>query len=114
MTILDFGDLTINGETVSYEAPVKVIDGSIKRVPNPQVNGQLIYTSDISENRSQITINVRVTPENNDFFDTLYANGDNNTITFRDKSYVKATMEMIPEREDQATVDYVFFAQPLN
>ena len=35
MTILNYGDLQINGTTVAYESPVKVEKGSITRKVNP-------------------------------------------------------------------------------
>lgn len=112
MAILSYEDLVINGQTVSYEGPLKITPGTIKRVPNPQVNGPLIYNPDISENRAQIIVNQRVHPESNDLFDEIYANGDNNTVSIGDKNYTRVALEMIPEREDKGTVDYVLFAEP--
>lgn len=112
MAILDYGVLQINGETIAYETGVKIKPGKIKRVPNPQINGDIVYTSDISENKSMITVTIRVTPENNELFDTFFDNGDNNTITFRDQNFTNCTLEEPPEREDQGTADYVFYGNP--
>ena len=70
MAIQQYGDLFINGQVVAYEGAVKIEDGSITRVPNPQVNGQVIYTEDISTNRSKIMLTVRVNPENDALFDS--------------------------------------------
>lgn len=112
MAIISQGNLLINGKVIAYEGNVKIEKGSVTRVANPQVNGQIVYTSDISTNRSKVTISVRVTPESNADFDSFYANGDNNTITFIDQNFSKCTMEMIPEREDTGMADYVFFGNP--
>ena len=109
---INYGDLQINGTTVAYEGPVKVEKGSITRKVNPQVNGAKIITSDISTNLSKITINIRVTPESNDQFDGYFNNADNNTISFRDSNFTGCLIEVIPEREDQGTVDYVFMGDP--
>ena len=112
MTILDYGVLSINGNTIAYETGVKIKKGAIKRIPNPQINGGIVFTSDITGNMSMITVGIRVTPENNDLFDTFFDNGDNNTITFRDQNFSSCTLEEPPEREDQSTVDYVFYGDP--
>lgn len=112
MAILDYGDLLINGTVIKYDGKVKIEKGSITRVPNPQINGQVIYTTDLASNRSKITVPIRVSPTSNEDFDNLYANGDNNTISFRDQNFSNCAMEMIPEREDQAVVEYVFFGNP--
>lgn len=112
MAILDYGDLSINGTVISYEGAVKIEYGSKKRVVNPQVNGSKIITTDISTNMSKITIPVRVNPSSNKQFDTFYNNGDNNTISFRDKNFSACVMEVLPEREDLAVVEYVFLGDP--
>ena len=112
MAILNYGDLSINGTVIAYEGAVKVQNGSIKRIVNPQVNGAKIITSDISTNMSKITITVRVTPSSNAQFDAFFNNGDNNTISFRDQNFSSCVMEELPEREDMATVDYVFIGDP--
>lgn len=112
MAILDYGDLLINGTVIKYDGKVKIEKGSITRVANPQISGEVVYTTDITTNRSKITIPIRVTPESNDQFDDLYNNGDNNTISFRDANFSRCAMEMIPEREDQAVVEYIFFGNP--
>ena len=112
MAIQDYGDLLINGTVIAYEGAVKIEKGTKTRSFNPQVNGQKVITSDISTNMSKITINVRVTPENDSDFDSFYDNGDNNTITFRDQNFTACAMEVLPEREDLATVDYVFMGDP--
>lgn len=112
MAILDYGDLSINGTVISYEGAVKIEAGSKKRVVNPQVNGSKIITTDITTNMSKITIPVRVSPSSNTQFDAFYNNGDNNTISFRDQNFSACVMEMLPEREDMAVVEYVFFGDP--
>ncbi len=112
MAILDYGILSINGTVISYEGAVKIEAGSKKRIVNPQVNGGKIITTDITTNVSKITVKVRVTPESNDQFDAFYDNGDNNTISFRDKNFSGCVIEILPEREDLSTVDYIFFGDP--
>lgn len=112
MAIQDYGDLLINGTVIAYEGAVKIEKGSKTRNFHPQINGQKIITTDISTNKSKITVTVRVTPESNENFDTYYNNGDNNSITFRDQNFTACAMEMLPEREDLATVDYVFYGDP--
>ncbi len=112
MAILDYGDLLINGTVISYEGAVKVKNGTKKRTANPQVNGKKIITTDISTNMSMITVTIRVTPESNADFDALFNNDDNNTITFRDQNFVSCFIEELPEREDQQTVDYIFYGDP--
>jgi len=112
MTILDYGNLLINGKVVAYEGRVKIESGSRTRTANPQVNGEIVYTTDISTERAKIMIPIRNSVESKELFDGFYDNGDNNTISFRDKNFSKATMEVLPEREDQEIVEYVFFANP--
>ncbi len=112
MTIQNNGDLLANGNVIAYEGRVKIEDGSITRVPNPQVNGEVVITTDITSNRSKITIPIRVTTESNNTFDDLFDNGDDNIITFRDKNYTRCYMEVKPEREDVEIVEYVFFGNP--
>lgn len=112
MAILDYGDLTINGTVIKYDGRVKVERGTRTRVANPQIGGDIIYTTDISTEMAKVTVPVRVSPDSNKQFDGFYDNGDNNTMTFRDKNYSRATMEVVPEREDQEVVEYVFFANP--
>lgn len=112
MAQLDYGNLLINGTVIAYEGPVKIEKGTKTRKFYPQVNGSKVITTDISTNMSKITINVRVTPSSNAQFDTYFNNGDNNTITFRDQNFVACAMEMLPEREDLGTVDYVFMGDP--
>jgi hypothetical protein len=112
MAIQDYGDLTINGNVVTYEGRVKIEAGSRTRVVNPQVDGSQIITTDISTNKSKITVPIRVTPETNKTFDALYDNGDNNIITFRDRNFTRCVMEVKPEREDLEIVEYVFMGNP--
>ena len=112
MAILDYGNLSINGTVISYEGAVKIEAGTKKRIVNPQVNGGKIITTDISTNVSKITVKVRVTPQSNAQFDAFFNNGDNNTISFRDQNFSACLLEIIPEREDLSTVDYVFLGDP--
>jgi len=112
MAILDYGNLSINGTVISYEGAVKIEAGSKKRIVNPQINGGKIITTDITTNVSKITVKVRVTPESNAQFDAFFNNGDNNTIAFRDQNFSGCLLEMLPEREDLSTVDYVFLGDP--
>lgn len=112
MAILDYGDLVINGKVISYEAAVKIENGTITRNVHPQVNGSKIITSSIESNKSKITMTIRVTPENNDLFDGIYNNGDNNTVSFGDKNFSACVMEVLPEREDLGTVDYMLYGDP--
>lgn len=112
MAILEYGDLEINGSVVSYESPVKIQQGSVTRNFYPQVNGEIVITNDISTNFSTITVNVRNTPENVEQFREYLNNGDNNTIKFRDQSYNRCTLIVLPEEQDLETVDYVFQGNP--
>jgi hypothetical protein len=112
MSILDYGDLTINNTVIKYDGRIKVERGTKTRTPLPQVNGEIVYQTDISTERSKITVPIRVSPESNKQFDRFFDNGDNNIISFRDENFSKATMEVVPEREDQEIVEYVFFANP--
>ena len=112
MAILDYGDLLINGTVIKYDGRVKIEKGTRTRTPNPQVNGDILYTTDITTERAKITVPIRVSPGSNAQFDTFYDNGDNNTMTFRDENFSQATMEVLPEREDQEVVEYVFYANP--
>ena len=112
MAILDYGNLSINGTVISYEGAFKIEAGTKKRIVNPQVNGGKIITTDISTNVSKITVKVRVTPVSNAQFDAFFNNGDNNTISFRDQNFSACLLEMLPEREDLSTVDYVFLGDP--
>jgi hypothetical protein len=112
MAIIDYGDLTINGNVVKYDGKVKIESGTRTRVSNPQVNGDVVITTDISTERSKVTVPIRVTPDSNKTFDALYNNGDNNVMTFRDKNFSRCFMEMLPEREDTEIVEYVFFGNP--
>jgi len=112
MAILDYGDLLINGKVEAYEGAIKIEAGSKTRKVIPQINGSKIITTDISSNVSKITIKIRVTPASNDKYDALYNNGDNNTITYRDKNFSGCSLEVLPEREDLGTVDYVFYGDP--
>lgn len=112
MAILKHGDLYINDKPISYEGAVKVETGSIKRIVSPQVNGSKIITADISTNVSKITVPVRVTAESNKLFDGFYNNGDNNVISFRGQNFSACCLEVIPEREDLAIANYVFYGDP--
>jgi len=112
MTVLDYGNLLINGAVVKYESAVKIEKGSKTRNVHPQINGSKIITTDISTNKSKITVPIRNTQESIAQFDTYYNNGDNNTITFRDQNFIGCVIEMLPEREDQGVTDYVFFGDP--
>lgn len=112
MAILDYGDLSINGNVIAYEGAVKIEAGTKTRNVHPQVNGAKIITTDISTNKSKITVTVRVTPDSDELFDGFYNNGDNNTITFRQKNFTACVIEVLPEREDLSTVDYMFSGDP--
>jgi len=111
MTILDYGNLIINGKSVSYEA-IEITPGSITRKPNPQINGKNIFTTDVMSNYSTIKITQRVSPTSNELFNGIYNNGDNNTITYRSENFSSCTMEALPARKDQDTVDYIIFGDP--
>ena len=110
--IQDYGNLTINTRVISYEGRVKIEPGTRTRVANPQVNGQIIITTDISTERSKISIPIRVTPETNNTFDEFFNNGANNVITFRDRNFTACFMEMLPEREDLEIVEYICYGDP--
>lgn len=106
------GDLFINGINITYEGNVKIEDGSITRVPNIQTNGDIVYTNDLTTNRSKIMVPIRVNSASNNTFDEFYNNEDNNVITYRDKNYTRCVMEVKPEREDEELTEYVFFGNP--
>lgn len=107
---LDYQNLLINNTVVKYDGRLKVKNGSKTRTGNPQINGGIIYTTDISTEMTTITIPVRAEPESNARFEQFYTNGDNNTITIGDTNYIRATMTELPEIEDQEVVEYVFTA----
>ena len=109
MTIINYAPLVINGKVVQYEGKIKVQRGSRTRVANPQVNGSIIYTSDISTDVSKITVSVRVTPQSNALFASFYNNGDNNVMSVGDENFSRATMEVLPETEDQEIAEYMFY-----
>lgn len=112
MAILDYGDLLINGKVIAYEGAVKVEKGTRTRNFFPQVNGSKIITTNIETEKSKITVTIRVTPQSNADFDEFFNNGDNNVVTFRDENFTACALEVLPEREDLATVDYVFYGDP--
>ena len=56
MTIQDYGSLLINGEVIAYETAPKIEKGSKTRNFFPQVNGSKVITTDITTNKSKITI----------------------------------------------------------
>lgn len=112
MAILNYADLSINGQIVAYEGSIEVTPGSLKRNYHPQVNGEMVITTDIATNMSKIVVPIRVTPENTVYFKTLYDNGDNNTITYRDRNFTRCTMEELPAAKDRELVDYVFYGNP--
>lgn len=109
MAILQNQTLTINGDIIAYEGNVKITLGSKTRKANPQISGDLIFTTDNSTNFATLKVSVRNTSENNKLFNNYYANGDNNVISFGEVSISQAAMEMIPEREDQSLIEYTFF-----
>jgi hypothetical protein len=103
----------VNGNSVPYENNgVEVTPGKIKRMPNPQVDGQLIITEDISTNFSTLKVTVRVTEESNKLFTGFYDNGTNNIITYGDKNYSACFLEDMPARKLQETVEYTFMGNP--
>ena len=112
MTIINYINLSINGQVVKYEGRLKIEAGTITRTFNPQVNGEIVVTSDISTNMSKITIPVRVTAASSKTFKEFYDNGDNNVITADRKSFTKCALEVLPEREDQEIVEYIFMGNP--
>ena len=90
----------------------KIDPGSLTTKLYAQVNASPIAISDVSTNISTITIPVRVTPISNELFDEFKANGDINVIYFRDKSYSNCSLTVLPTREDQEIVEYVFEGRP--
>jgi len=108
------GDLIINGVVVGYEGEgkVRISPGSNTSKLFPQVNASPIAMSDVATNVSTITVPIRVTEASNDQFDEYKANGDANVIYFRAKSYSNCILTVLPEREDNGVVDYVFEGRP--
>ena len=112
MAILNYGDLSINGQVVAYEGQVEITPGVSKRNFHPQVGGKKIITQDVSTNMSKIVVPIRVTPENLADFKTYFDNEDNNTITFRDQNFVACALEELPAAKDMDLVEYGFMGDP--
>jgi len=112
-TTLNFKVLSINGNTIAYETAIKIKPGSLKRTPNPQINGGIVYTTGVEDHYSVIPVSIRVTDESNDLFDTFFENGNNNTITFGSENFTSCTLLEIPEREDQGIAEYMFNGDPV-
>tara|TARA_R100001463_G_scaffold126826_1_gene184714 strand:- start:705 stop:1052 length:348 start_codon:yes stop_codon:yes gene_type:complete len=110
--IVQFGDLAINGQPVALNSEPTLTDGAITRMSNPQINGDTIITQDISTNKSTISIPVMCNPENNELFDTFFANGNNNVITYDGKNYSSAVLTVKPERKNMEEATYVFESNP--
>ena len=51
-------------------------------------------------------------PENNELFDTFFANGNNNVITYDGKNYSSAVLTVKPERKNMEEATYVFESNP--
>jgi len=114
MAILENLPLQINGETIAYEGNVKLTIGSKTRKANPQLFGNLIYTTDNSTNFSTIKVSIRNTQASIDQFKAYYRNGDNNVISFGNITLSNVAMEMLPEVEDQALTEYTFLGDAGN
>jgi len=108
MAIQQFKTVFINNTPITYEGTIDVKPASITRKKNPQIQGKSIITQDISTNTTQITITVRNTDESSNFFEKVFNNGDNNTITLDDKIYTEAVLTVLPSQKDQETSEYVF------
>lgn len=114
MAILENTPLQINGETIAYEGNVKPIIGSKTRKPNPQLFGNLIYTTDNSTNFTTLKVSIRNTPASIEQFKGYYRNGDNNVISFGNLTITNVAMEVLPETEDQGLTEYTFFGDAGN
>lgn len=112
MAIQKYANLSINSTVIKYEAELDVQDGSITRNYNPQINGSAQITSDISTNKSTISIQVRQSNVSDSDFDDFYDKGDANLIFIDDKSYSRATMKEKPSRQNMQLVTYVFECDP--
>jgi hypothetical protein len=112
MTILSHKPLTINGDIIAYEGACKLTIGTKERKPNPQIAGEIIFTTDNSTNHSTFKVTVRNTDENNEKFEKYYNNGNNNVISYGNTSLSLMALQTMPENEDQGLTEYVFYGQP--
>ncbi len=112
MAILKQPDLYINTLPVGYEGQIKVKPGMPKRNFYPQVNGEMIVTSDISTNYSIITIPIRVTTESRKYFRSLANQGNNIVISVGDLNFSGCALEDDPDVPLLEIGEYVFKGNP--
>lgn len=110
--IIEFGELSINGDPIAMTQEPEIKDGSIKRVTVPQIDGSRVTTQDISTNFSEISITVICSKASNIIFDKIYDNGYNNVITYDGKNYSGAKMQEKPSRKNMEEATYVFDSNP--
>ncbi len=102
--------VAIDGNIVAYEGNITY--GLGKNTLNflPQSNGSLIKTTDISTAMGMVTIPVRSTQLNIDFFRSL--EGSEHVIQVGDLSFSAMELEAFPDIQDLEVVDFVFKGNP--
>ena len=112
MAILKQPDLLINSDPVGYEGQIKTKPGMPKRNFYPQVNGEMIVTSDISTNYSIITIPIRLTVESRKYFRSLINKENNIVISVGDLHFSGCSLEDEPDVALLEIGEYVFKGNP--
>lgn len=113
MAINTFQTLIINNRVVAREGDIEIDPGAYEIEAHPQVGGPVQYTTTNKNAYSKIMIPSRVLPQTNDYFDSLVANGDNNTIIVDTQRFVRCVLQTIGSRKWQQEKVYTFFAEPL-
>jgi hypothetical protein len=102
--------VAIDGKVVPYEGNVTYSLGKETITFNPQTNGNIIKTKDISTAVGMVTIPARATKSNVDFFRNL--EGSEHVIQIGDISFSGMEFEVFPDIQDLEVVDFVFKGNP--
>ena len=110
--IIEFGELSINGDIIATTQETATRDGCPKRDTITQMNGPNVTTLDNTPNFSEIEVTVLDSMESRVIFDALYDNGTNNVITYNGKNYSGAKLVDKPQRKIMGEATYMFHANP--
>tara|TARA_Y100000385_G_scaffold275847_1_gene320779 strand:+ start:556 stop:891 length:336 start_codon:yes stop_codon:yes gene_type:complete len=102
--------VAINGNVVAYEGNITYSLGKNTTVFNPQTNGKLLKTVDISSAIGSVTIPVRCTPENVELFRSFES--QENVVQVGDISFSGMEYEVFPDIQDLEVIDFVFKGNP--
>ena len=102
--------VAINGKPVAYEGNITYSLGKNTTVFNPQTNGKLVKTIDISSAVGMVTIPVRCTNKNVELFRSF--DGQENVIQIGDISFFGMEYEVFPDVQDLEVVDFIFKGNP--